>query len=44
MRLYFYLWPLLVFAHIPLQTFFDFNAVFVLIQCVSIYMQVQAHS
>ncbi|KAJ7803990.1 hypothetical protein B0H14DRAFT_2384139, partial [Mycena olivaceomarginata] len=32
MRLYFYLWPLLVFAHIPLQTFFDFNAVFVLIQ------------
>ncbi|CAK5277851.1 unnamed protein product [Mycena citricolor] len=31
-RLYFLLFPLLVFAHIPLQTFFDFNAVFMLIQ------------
>ncbi|KAJ7018483.1 hypothetical protein C8F04DRAFT_382851 [Mycena alexandri] len=31
-RLYFYLFPLFVFAHIPLQTFFDFNAVFVLVQ------------
>ncbi|KAJ7667406.1 hypothetical protein B0H17DRAFT_1142715 [Mycena rosella] len=31
-RLYFYLFPLFVFAHIPLQTFFDFNAVFMLIQ------------
>jgi len=31
-RLYFYLLPLLVFAHIPLQTFFDFNAVFILFQ------------
>ncbi|KAF7308603.1 OPT oligopeptide transporter [Mycena chlorophos] len=31
-RLYFYLWPILVFAHIPLQTFFDLNAVFMLIQ------------
>ncbi|RDB21863.1 hypothetical protein Hypma_010843 [Hypsizygus marmoreus] len=31
-RLYFYLFPILVFAHIPLQTFFDFNAVFILIQ------------
>ncbi|KAJ7083939.1 hypothetical protein B0H15DRAFT_802548 [Mycena belliarum] len=31
-RLYFYLFPLLVFAHIPLQTFFDFNAVYMLIQ------------
>ncbi|KAG5637511.1 hypothetical protein H0H81_004337 [Sphagnurus paluster] len=29
-RLYFYLYPILVFAHIPLQTFFDFNAVFIL--------------
>ncbi|KAG6848535.1 hypothetical protein H0H93_016245 [Arthromyces matolae] len=29
---YFYLWPLLVFAHIPLQTFFDFNAVYILFQ------------
>jgi len=35
MRLYFYLWPLLVFYHIPLQTFFDFNAVYILLQCVS---------
>lgn len=25
--------PLLLFAHIPLQTYFDFNAVFILIQC-----------
>lgn len=32
MRLYFYLWPLIVFYHIPLQTFFDFNAVFILVQ------------
>jgi hypothetical protein len=31
-RLYFYLLPLLVFAHIPLQTFLDFNAVFILFQ------------
>ncbi|KAJ7276691.1 hypothetical protein C8J57DRAFT_1310065 [Mycena rebaudengoi] len=31
-RLYFYLFPLFVFAHIPLQTFLDFNAVFMLIQ------------
>ncbi|KAJ7074725.1 hypothetical protein C8F01DRAFT_1101619 [Mycena amicta] len=31
-RLYFYLFPFLVFAHIPLQTFFDFNAVFMLVQ------------
>ncbi|KAJ7641729.1 hypothetical protein FB45DRAFT_361259 [Roridomyces roridus] len=32
LRLYFYLFPILVFAHIPLQTFFDFNAVFMLVQ------------
>ncbi|KAJ6510777.1 hypothetical protein C8R45DRAFT_1161753 [Mycena sanguinolenta] len=32
MRLYFLAWPLLVFAHVPLQTFFDFNALFVLVQ------------
>ncbi|KAF5319620.1 hypothetical protein D9619_008810 [Psilocybe cf. subviscida] len=32
MRLYFYLWPLLVFYHIPLQTYFDFNAAFILLQ------------
>ena len=31
MRLFYYLFPVLVFAHIPLQTFFDFNAVFILI-------------
>ncbi|KAF9261619.1 hypothetical protein L218DRAFT_930422 [Marasmius fiardii PR-910] len=31
-RIYFYFFPILVFAHIPLQTFFDFNAVFMLIQ------------
>lgn len=31
-RLRFYLYPLFVFAHIPLQTFFDFNAVFILLQ------------
>ncbi|KAL0071100.1 hypothetical protein AAF712_001658 [Marasmius tenuissimus] len=30
-RIYFYLFPVLLFAHIPLQTFFDFNAVFILI-------------
>ncbi|KAF8907061.1 hypothetical protein CPB84DRAFT_1744844 [Gymnopilus junonius] len=32
MMAYFYLWPLIVFYHIPLQTFFDFNAVFMLLQ------------
>ncbi|KAI0668200.1 hypothetical protein C8Q78DRAFT_980285 [Trametes maxima] len=31
MRLFYYLFPVFVFAHIPLQTFFDFNAVFILI-------------
>jgi hypothetical protein len=31
-RLQFYFLPLFVFAHIPLQTFFDFNAVFILLQ------------
>jgi hypothetical protein len=36
MRLYFYAWPLLVLYHIPLQTFFDFNAVFILLQYVSV--------
>lgn len=30
-RLWYYLYPLLVFLHIPLQTFFDFNAVFILL-------------
>lgn len=31
-RLQFYFLPLFVFVHIPLQTFFDFNAVFILLQ------------
>ncbi|EPQ53028.1 hypothetical protein GLOTRDRAFT_139978 [Gloeophyllum trabeum ATCC 11539] len=31
-RLHFYLWPFFIFYDIPLQTFFDFNAVFILIQ------------
>ena len=31
-RLYFYSFPIFIFAHIPLQTFLDFNAVFVLFQ------------
>jgi len=31
-RLYFYLFPFLAFAHVPFQTFFDFNAVFILLQ------------
>ena len=33
-RIQFYLLPFVVFAHIPLQTFFDFNAVFILLQSV----------
>ena len=32
MKLQFYLLPFCVFAHIPLQTFFDLNAVFILIE------------
>ena len=31
-RLYFYLYPFLVFTHIPLQSFFDLNTVFILFQ------------
>ncbi len=31
-RLYFYIFPILAFAHFPLQTYFDFNAVYMLIQ------------
>ena len=31
-RLHFYLLPIIAFYHIPLQTFFDFNAVYTLIQ------------
>ncbi|KAL0581264.1 hypothetical protein V5O48_000747 [Marasmius crinis-equi] len=30
-RICFYIFPIFLFAHIPLQTFFDFNAVFILI-------------
>lgn len=32
MKFYFYIWPLLVFYHIPLQTFFDLNVVYILLQ------------
>lgn len=32
MKLQFYVLPFFVFAHIPLQTFFDLNAVFILIE------------
>jgi hypothetical protein len=31
-RLYFYLLPIFVFLHIPLQTFLDFNIVYILLQ------------
>ncbi|KAK1220309.1 hypothetical protein PQX77_016934 [Marasmius sp. AFHP31] len=31
-HLYFYLFPILTFAHIPLQTFLDFNSVYTMIQ------------
>ncbi|KAH8105218.1 hypothetical protein BXZ70DRAFT_1042888 [Cristinia sonorae] len=31
MRIWFFLFPIFVFSHIPLQTFFDFNAVFMLL-------------
>jgi hypothetical protein len=31
-RFHYYLLPIITFYHIPLQTFFDFNAVFMLIQ------------
>jgi hypothetical protein len=33
-RIQFFLLPFVVFAHIPLQTFLDFNAVFILLQSV----------
>ncbi|TFK25902.1 hypothetical protein FA15DRAFT_703346 [Coprinopsis marcescibilis] len=32
MKVYYRLWPILVFAHIPVQTFLDFNAVYMLVQ------------
>ena len=31
-RLHFYLFPLLVLAHVPLQTYLDFNAVYIMIE------------
>ncbi|EIW73958.1 hypothetical protein CONPUDRAFT_86097 [Coniophora puteana RWD-64-598 SS2] len=31
-HIYFYLLPLFTFYHVPLQTFFDFNAVFILLE------------
>ncbi len=31
-HIHFYLFPILVLAHIPLQTFLDFNASFILVQ------------
>jgi len=31
-RLHFYLFPFLVFAHVPLQTYLDFNAIYILIE------------
>ena len=45
-RLYFYLYPFLVFSHIPLQCFFDFNAVYILFQWVILCLssECQAHS
>ena len=33
-KLYFYSFPFFMFYHIPLQTFFDFNAVYMLLQYV----------
>lgn len=35
-RLYFYLLPIMTFYHIPVQTFLDFNAVFIILQYVYI--------
>ncbi|KAF8497822.1 hypothetical protein F5888DRAFT_1613094, partial [Russula emetica] len=31
-RIHFYLFPILVLAHLPLQTFLDFNAIYILIE------------
>jgi hypothetical protein len=31
-RIHFYLFPILVLAHVPLQTFLDFNAMYILIE------------
>ena len=31
-RLHFYLFPVLVLAHVPLQTFLDFSAIYILIK------------
>lgn len=38
MKLYFYFFRILVFVHIPIQTFLDFNAVYILFQCVSCFL------
>jgi hypothetical protein len=32
MKVYYRLWPILVFGHLPLQAFLDFNAVYMLLQ------------
>lgn len=32
MRVWFWVWPVLVFGHVPVQTFLDFNAVFIMLQ------------
>ena len=31
-RMHFYLWPIIILAHVPLQTFLDFNAIYILIE------------
>jgi hypothetical protein len=31
-RIHFYLFPILVLAHVPLQTFLDFNAIYIMIE------------
>jgi hypothetical protein len=31
-RMHFYLWPILILAHVPFQTVLDFNAVYILIE------------
>ena len=31
-RIHFYLFPIIVLAHVPLQTFLDFNAIYILIE------------
>lgn len=38
MKSYYYLWPFLIFYHLPLQSFFDFNAVYILLLYVSPFL------